>query len=443
MAKRTRSVLLAALVLALAATFPNPAFTQDCVESDQGGCLPTAPDSERVDLAKPTFSDPTNVTNPLFPISQLHSALILGHVEADPLRIEVTLLPETRTVDFDGQPVDVLVSQFVAFVDGRLHEVALDLYAQADDGSVWYFGEDVYNYEDGAIADTEGTWHAGVDGPAAMIMPGDPQVGDVYRTENIPGLVFEEVTVKSVDVTVDGPQGPVEGAIVVQELHQDGELEDKTFAPGYGEFLSASDTDLEALALAVPTDALAEPPPAELLVLTSGAADILDAVQADNQEAAASAFDAMTAAWEAYQAGDVPPLIESQMTAALAALGEAVEAGDPAETGQAAIGVAHASLSLELRFRQPAEIDLARFDLWTRQLVLDAGIEDSAAVSGDVISMAWVWDRVSHSVDLSTAEYVDDQLTRLRAAAELGDYSAASAIATQLHDFLDGVKVTA
>jgi hypothetical protein len=443
MAKRTRSVLLAALVLALAATFPSPAFTQDCVESDQGGCLPTAPDSERVDLAKPSFSDPTNVTNLLFPISQLHSALILGHIEADPLRIEVTLLPETRTVDFDGQPVEVLVSQFVAFVDGRLHEVALDLYAQADDGSVWYFGEDVYNYEDGAIADTEGTWHAGVDGPAAMIMPGDPQVGDVYRTENIPGLVFEEVTVTSTDVTVDGPQGPVEGAIVVQELHQDGELEDKTFAPGYGEFLSASDTDLEALALAVPTDALADPPPADLQALTSGAADILDAVQADDHEAAASAFDAMTAAWEAYQAGDVPPLIESQMTAALAALGEAVEAADPAETGQAAIGVAHASLSLELRFRQPAEIDLARFDLWTRQLVLDAGIEDSAAVGGDVISMEWVWDRVSHSVDPSTAEYVDDQLTRLRVAAELEDIESASAIATQLHDFLDGVQVTA
>ena len=29
-----------------------------------------------------------------------------------------------------------------------------------------------------------------------MIMPADPRVGDVYRPENIPGLVFEEVTVK-------------------------------------------------------------------------------------------------------------------------------------------------------------------------------------------------------------------------------------------------------
>jgi hypothetical protein len=39
---------------------------------------------------------------------------------------------------------------------GRTYqEVALDFYAQADHGTVWYFGEDVYNSEKGAVADTE------------------------------------------------------------------------------------------------------------------------------------------------------------------------------------------------------------------------------------------------------------------------------------------------
>jgi hypothetical protein len=37
--------------------------------------------------------------------------------------------------------VDTLVSQYAAFLGGRIHEVASDSYAQADDGSVWYFGE--------------------------------------------------------------------------------------------------------------------------------------------------------------------------------------------------------------------------------------------------------------------------------------------------------------
>ena len=79
------------------------------------------------------------------------------------------------------------MSQYVAFLDGRIQEVAYDFYAQADDGSVWYLGEDVFNFADGAIVDTHGTWIAGKDGPGAMIMPADPQIGDTYRPENIPG----------------------------------------------------------------------------------------------------------------------------------------------------------------------------------------------------------------------------------------------------------------
>ncbi|MDT5245463.1 MAG: hypothetical protein QOD36_2839, partial [Mycobacterium sp.] len=63
--------------------------------------------------------------------------------------------------------VDTAVIQYVAYLDGRIHEVAIDWYAQADDGSVWYFGEDVFNYEDGKVADTNGTWVAGDTTPAA------------------------------------------------------------------------------------------------------------------------------------------------------------------------------------------------------------------------------------------------------------------------------------
>ena len=112
------------------------------------------------------------------------------------------------------------------------------------------------------MSDTEGTWIAGVTGPPAMIMPAHPQVGDVYRTENIPGLVFEQVTVKKVDQTVNGPTGPVHGAMVGQELHMDEKrLEAKTFAPGYGEFFSGGGHTFEATALAVPVDRASGPSP--------------------------------------------------------------------------------------------------------------------------------------------------------------------------------------
>jgi hypothetical protein len=91
--------------------------------------IPVAPESERVDLTMPTFSDPTNVTNPLFPVSLQESVLMLGHVDGKPFRTEVTLLPETRIIEWEGQRVETLVSQYNAYLGGRIEEVAYDYYA--------------------------------------------------------------------------------------------------------------------------------------------------------------------------------------------------------------------------------------------------------------------------------------------------------------------------
>jgi len=185
----------------------------------------------------------------------------------------------------------------MAYLDGRLEEVALDRYAQADDGSVWYLGEDVFDYRDGTIAITEGTWLAGRDGPGAMIMPANPNVGDVYRTENAPGIVFEEVTVKSVSETVQGSTGPVSGAMIASELHSDGTREEKIFAPGYGEFRTAGSGDLEALAEAVPADAEQGPMPTELASMAAMAGGVLEAARVDEWKGASVSVGQMKTAW--------------------------------------------------------------------------------------------------------------------------------------------------
>lgn len=409
---------------------PGPTSSaQACGVESGSGC---APESERVDLAQPSFLNPTNITNPLFPVSDQHSVLLLGVVDGEPFRTEVTLLPDPRVITWNGEQIETLVSQYVAFLDGRIQEVALDFYAQADDGSVWYFGEDVYNYEDGVVADTDGTWLAGQDGPAAMIMPANPQVGDVYRPENAPGLVFEEVTVSSIDETVDGPQGPVAGAIIVQELHMEGTTEDKTFAPGYGEFYTGSSGDVEALALAVPTDMLAGPVPAELETLYADAGDIFEAAESDEWDAASTSLAAMTAAWEAYRAGGVPPLLDTQLSDAMAALVDVIDARDPAETRQAALNVAMADLDFQLRYLPPAEIDLARFELWTRQVLIDADADDSGALAGDVTTLIWINDRIAHTLDGAAADQIDMALDQLQAAVDADDSAAAAAAAAEL-----------
>src|SRR4029450_10646 len=119
-----------------------------CGTVDGRGC---APPGKRVDLTQPSFSHSTSVTNPLFPISRLRSVVLLGHVDGKPFRTETTLLPGARTVAWNGGRIRVRVSQYMAYLDGRLEEVALDRYAQADDGSVWYLGEDVFDSRKGAV----------------------------------------------------------------------------------------------------------------------------------------------------------------------------------------------------------------------------------------------------------------------------------------------------
>ena len=133
------------------------------------------------------FSRPTEITNPLLPVAQVTQALQLGTVDGKPFRAEVTLLPGTKAITWNGRQVPNRIHQYVAYSGGRILEVALDWYAQADDGSVWYFGEDVFNYEDGVVADTNGTWLAGKDGPPGMIMPANPAPGRSTGPRTSPG----------------------------------------------------------------------------------------------------------------------------------------------------------------------------------------------------------------------------------------------------------------
>jgi hypothetical protein len=399
--------------------------------------LPVAPNSARVDLSTPTFSNSISITNPLFPISSLQSAILNGRVDGKPFRTETTLLPDTRVIEWtDGQCVKVAVSQYTAYLDGRLDEVALDYYAQADDGSVWYFGEDVHNYKNGVIADTAGTWLAGKEGPAAMIMPGAPQVGQVHRPENIPGLVFEEVAVAAIARTVTGPQGTIAGALVSRELHDDGTFSDKTFAPGYGEFRSAHTGDLEALALAVPTDAVPGPPPAELQRIVNGTDAVSRAARTKRWGAAAGRATAMNTAWRTYRATGVPPRLIGPMNTALKMLTRQIDRRNLLATRFAALDVLQAARDIELRYRSQVEIDRARFDLWLRRLIVDATAKDLAAMTGDAATLEWIRDRIAQSFDPVTRTAIDNQLKRLRGEVTDAHRGAAARTAATLRQTL-------
>jgi len=409
-----------------------PAQAQACGTFDGTGC---APESQRVDLVPAVFCNPTDITNPWFPVSRQASVLMHGIVDGGEFRTEVTLLPYTKVISIGGVDVEALVSQYSAFIDGQIDEVALDFYAQADDGAVWYLGEDVFNYEDGEIADTNGTWLAGRDGPAAMIMPANPHVGQVYRPENAPGFVFEEVTVTQVGVTVAGPNGPVPGAINVNELHMDGGREDKQFAPGYGEFHTGNvGGDFESLALASPADALPGPIPAQLLTMVDGAAEVFDAADDGIWHDASDATEETVDAWDSYRAGQVPPLVRARMTEKIDSLGAAVAARDDEGAQRAALEVMLSTLDLQLRHRAVPSIDRARLQIRACALVLDAAEEDAGAALGDVVVLEWTRDRFIHTLTAVDARRLNRQISAIRTEIERERLGAASRIAELLCD---------
>jgi hypothetical protein len=88
----------------------------ECGTSNGRGCAPTA---KRVDLQRPTFANPTAITNPLFPVSQLRSVIQVGKVDGKPFRSETTTLPATGLVDWYGAKIPVVLSQYTAYLDVR------------------------------------------------------------------------------------------------------------------------------------------------------------------------------------------------------------------------------------------------------------------------------------------------------------------------------------
>jgi hypothetical protein len=398
--------------------------------------LPLAPESKRVDIKAPTFSDPTTITNPLFPISNLRSVVFSGRIDGKPFHTETTLLPETRIIEWSpGQTVRARVSQYFAYVDGRVEEVALDYYAQADDGSVWYLGEEVNDYDrNGFVDSTLGSWLAGREGPPEMIMPAHPKVGDVHRAENIPAIAFEEVAIKTTGKTVNGPAGRVHGAMVARELHDDGTYSDKVFAPGYGEFFTGDKGELEALALAVPTDALKGPVPVELKRLSRAADRALRATRSGRWASASTGLRTASRAWAAYRRGPVPPRLEAEMNRAIRALRASIAKRAPARAGSAAIDVGQSTLDLQLRYRPPARIDLGRFRLWAEQALVDVAAGDVGGVRGDVTTMEWIRDRFATQLSPANLTVVDAHLARLRESVADGnrDLKAARAEALRL-----------
>ncbi len=417
--------LVLALLLASCATGSNPASP----ETDAAPAVSTAPATARIDLVDPTFSNPTEITNPWFPISSLTQVVRVGMNADGPLREESTRLPGTRVIEWNGQRIETVMSHFLSYSDWRIVETGVNYFAQADDGSVWSFGSEVRAYENGSVIDQEGSWFAGADGPPGMIMPSDPQVGDVYRPENIPDVTFAEVVVQSVDETVDGPLGPISDCLLIEVHPMDGATETKLFAPGYAEFQALTRSDDAALTVSVglPIDGLDGALPAELETMSTEAQALLRPIS--NWQATAASIAWLTAGWESYRRV-ASPLTADQVDRALQALRTGLSTQDSAATHLAATDLAFATTDLRLRYETPAAVDLERMAILAERVILDAADHGAGAVAGDVAALQAIWSRIHLAFPNSGT--VDAALDELIDAAEATDLAAAATTAEQL-----------
>jgi hypothetical protein len=409
--------------------------------------------SERRDTATPAgasktkFSNPTEISNPLFPSSRLEQLVYLGQDQGDPLRVEVTRLPGTKPINLNGTTVDAVKVQFLATSGTAILEVANDYFAQADDGTVWYLGEHVSNYENGVIADHDGTWVTGEKRPdgklfqPGVIMPAKPAKGDVFFPENNKPFVFEKVTVEATGLTLPSPRGEVGGAIKTRENLLDGSTEEKTFAPGYVEhtarvpFGSKNPEELVGVAIAIPTDKVDGAQPRELAELATTAGTILDAVRSPDWTAAGQQLATITRLWEAHRAslGEQVPKLAAQMTSVHKGLADAIAAKDRDAAQQAAVRVARAAADLQLRFEPVAAVDRGRLGAWAGQVLVDVDAKDTVGVREDAAILNAIWARMRHAVAGTTGEAtVDAELSALVAAAKDKQLDAAGAAADKV-----------
>lgn len=104
------------------------------------------------------------------------------------------------------------------WLNGQLKEDARDWYAQDRRGNVWYFGEEVDNYENGRIKDHAGSWEAGVDGAKpGLVMLSEPMVGLTYRQEYYKGQAEDMGTVIALNRTVRSSNGTFRGCVQTRD----------------------------------------------------------------------------------------------------------------------------------------------------------------------------------------------------------------------------------
>ena len=188
------------------------------------------------DQSKAVFTDPTDIDNRYYPLTEFDRCVLRGKEDGARIRVVRTPLDRTKKFMHNGEPVRAAVIKDREFEDGELVERTFDYFAQDDRGTVWYLGEDVDEVEDGKVVGHGGAWLYGKDTDKMGVgMPAHPRVGTRWRHERVPGITRESDEVVAILDKVRVRGKTYRDVLRVRERSRPGdEVEFKLYAPGVG-----------------------------------------------------------------------------------------------------------------------------------------------------------------------------------------------------------------
>ena len=171
------------------------------------------------------------VDHPYFP---LVPGTVTKFIEKDGVQTSENVVEVTHDTKILMGVKCVVVHDSVT-LDGELKEDTYDWYAQAKDGSVWYFGEDTKEYKAGGKVSTEGSWQAGINGQPGIILPANPKPGEPYRQEYSPDNAEDMGQVVAIDQSTTVPYGTFTGCVKTKDWSMlESGSENKWYAKGIG-----------------------------------------------------------------------------------------------------------------------------------------------------------------------------------------------------------------